>query len=84
MPIQQYQILVDEGEIMTPQDMYREAKEALETGTNMTLVIPKGFKRPPKFPRGELLCENFNGTRCYSYNPQKVLDWLKNMNLTSQ
>jgi hypothetical protein len=31
---------------------------------------------PPKFPRGELLCENHDGTRCYSYDPMRVLAWL--------
>ena len=75
---------MDEGEIMTPEEMYRGAKDSLEAGTNITLVIPKGFKRPPKFPRGEFLSENREGSRCYSYNPQKVLDWLKDMNLTSK
>ena len=47
----------------------------------MTLVKQKGVKMPPKFPRGELLCENFDGTRCYSYDPLKVLVWLSAMGL---
>ena len=34
---------------------------------------------PAKFPRGELLCENFDGSRCYAYNPLKVLAWLSAM-----
>lgn len=67
---------------MTPQDMERNAKEALNAGTNMVLVIPRGFKRPAKFPRGELICENSSGSRCYRYNPQKILDWLMDMDLT--
>jgi hypothetical protein len=47
----------------------------------MTLVRKKGQKMPPKFPRGELLCENFDGTRCFSYNPLKVLAWLSETGL---
>lgn len=66
---------------MTPQEMARSAEEAFEAGTNMTLVIPRGFRRPRKFPRGEFLCENFNGSRCYRYNPREVLEWLRAMNL---
>ena len=41
----------------------------------------KKTKLPPKFPRGRLLCENFDGTRCYSYEPLKVLAWLNMMGL---
>ena len=47
----------------------------------MTLVRRQGVKMPPKFPRGELLCENYDGTRCYSYDPLKVLAWLSAMGL---
>ncbi len=65
---------------MTPKELEQDAKEALAMGTNMTLVLPRPFKRPPKFPRGELLCtqETFN---VYSYDPLKILTWLKNNNL---
>ena len=51
---------------MTPESMAADAAGALAAGTNMTLVRRKGQKMPPKFPRGELLCENFDGSRCYS------------------
>ena len=61
---------------MTPEAMAADAAGALAAGTNMTLVRRKGQKMPPKFPRGELLCENFDGSRCYSYSPLKVLAWL--------
>lgn len=47
----------------------------------MTLVRRRGVKMPPKFPRGELLCENHDGTTCYSYDPLKVLAWLSAMGL---
>lgn len=66
---------------MTPEAMAADAAGALAAGTNMTLVRRKGQKMPPKFPRGELLCENFDGSRCYSYSPLKVLAWLSAMGL---
>lgn len=69
---------------MTPKDMERDAKEAVNEGTSMVLVIPRGFKKPPKFPRGEFLSENFDGSKCYKYDPKKVLGWLVDMNLTSK
>jgi hypothetical protein len=64
------------GRAMTPEAMAADATIALAAGTNMTLVRDRGVKMPPKFPRGELLCENHSGTRCYSYDPLKVLAWL--------
>lgn len=66
---------------MTPDAMAADAAAALAAGTNMTLVRGRGVKMPPKFPRGELLCENYDGTRCYSYDPLKVLAWLSAMGL---
>lgn len=66
---------------MKPEDMAVNAVAALASGTNMVLVRGRSMKMPPKFPRGELLCENFDGTRCYSYNPMKVLAWLGAMGL---
>jgi hypothetical protein len=61
---------------MTPQQMAEDAIQAINTNQRMSLVMPKGMKRPPKFPRGELLCENHNGFRVYSHDPEKVLAWL--------
>lgn len=66
---------------MTPEAMAADAAGALAAGTRMTLVRRRGVKMPPKFPRGELLCENFDGTKCYSYDPLKVLAWLSAMGL---
>ena len=66
---------------MTPESMAADAAGALAAGTRMTLVRRQGVKMPPKFPRGELLCENYDGTRCYSYDPLKVLAWLSAMGL---
>jgi hypothetical protein len=67
--------------MMTPEAMAADAAGALAAGTNMTLVRQRGVKMPPKFPRGELLCENFDGTRAYSYDPMKVMAWLSAMAL---
>lgn len=66
---------------MTPEEMAVDATAALAAGTSVTLVRRKGQKMPSKFPRGELLCENFDGSRCYSYSPMKVLTWLSAMQL---
>jgi hypothetical protein len=61
---------------MTPQEMAQQAADAVNAGRRMSLVRPKGMKMPPKFPRGELLCENHTGSRVYSYDPLRVLAWL--------
>lgn len=61
---------------MTPSQMAQEAAAAINAGTAMTLVLPKCFKRPPKFPRGELLCENSDGKNVYRFDPERVLAWL--------
>lgn len=61
---------------MSPETMAKEAAEAAQASQRMTMVLPKGFKRPPKFPRGELLCENHDGNRVYSFDPIRVLAWL--------
>ena len=66
---------------MTPEAMAADAAGALAAGTRMTLVRRCGVKMPPKFPRGELLCENHDGTKCYSYDPLRVLAWLSAMGL---
>ncbi|MDM7323222.1 MAG: hypothetical protein P3W87_008160 [Gammaproteobacteria bacterium] len=66
---------------MTPEEMALDAVSALAAGTRMTLVRRKGQKLPPKFPRGEWLCDNFDGSRIYSYDPIKVLAWLSAMGL---
>ena len=61
---------------MTPQQMEEDAIQAINNHQRMSLVMPKGMKRPPKFPKGELLCENHNGSRVYSHDPKKILAWL--------
>jgi hypothetical protein len=61
---------------MTPGQMAVEAVDAAAAGARLTLVRAKGARMPPKFPRGELLCEQHDGTRAYSYDPERVLAWL--------
>lgn len=68
---------------MTPAEMETSAVKALQAGTNITLVLPQGHKMPPKFPRGELLCESNNGSRCYSYDPVRILAWLSGSGLVT-
>jgi hypothetical protein len=43
----------------------------------MTLVLPKKGKRPPKFPRGELLCITPDGSCVRRYSIKRVLAWCK-------
>lgn len=40
------------------------------------LTTPKGWKRPPKFPRGKLAQVKEDGTRVWWFNAQNVLAWL--------
>jgi len=61
---------------MKPEDMAAEAVAAINAGSRMSMVFRKGQKRPPKFPRGELLCENYDGRHVYSFDPERVLAWL--------
>jgi len=61
---------------MSPKDMALAAADAINDGTRMTMVFRKGYKRPPKFPRGELLCENADGRNVYSFDPLSVMAWL--------
>lgn len=62
---------------MTPQQMAEDALAAMKAGTRMTLVRVRGKKLPKGFPRGELLCENSDGRNVYSYDPARVIAWLK-------
>lgn len=47
-----------------------------EAKANITLVTPKGFKPPPKFPRGYLLQVKDDGRRIWHYPATRVLAWL--------
>jgi len=61
---------------MTGAEMAADARAAIAAGTHMTLVRVRGRKMPPKWPRGELLCENHDGRNVYSYDPARILKWL--------
>jgi hypothetical protein len=65
---------------MTPDKMYADALGAIQYGTRVTLVFPRPFKRPPKFPRGELLCCH-EKSNVYSFDPKKIIKWLCENNL---
>ena len=62
---------------MNPEQMIKDAEEAISLNTRMTLVVPRPFKNKPKgFPNGELLCEQPR-SNVKSYDPKKVLAWMK-------
>lgn len=50
---------------------------AVLAGTTITLSLPKGARWPCKFPRGELLSVNHEGTRNVAFDPVKVLAWVQ-------
>lgn len=67
---------------MSPKQMYDAAIEVKErNGFGLPLVLPRGFKRPQGFPRGELLCQNSQGQRVYSFDPDKIINWIKKYKL---
>ena len=42
-------------------------------GDRITLVLPKGVSSRIKgFPRGELLCENYDGSRVFAFDAKRV------------
>ncbi len=67
---------------MTPEQLHKDAIEAKAQGAHVgvSLVFGKGQKRPPGFPRGELLCETEQG-RVYSFEPDRIIAWLEKNNL---
>jgi len=58
---------------MTCEEMAADARAAIAAGTRMSLVHARSLKMPPKWPRGELLCENHDGRNVYSYDPARIL-----------
>lgn len=66
---------------MTPEQLARDAMDAAAHGQRMTLTKMRGQKMPAGFPRGELLCENHDGRNVYSYDPEKVLAWMRKQGL---
>lgn len=63
---------------MSPDILYKKALEAKESeyGLGVVLVLPKKFKRPKGFPRGDFLSETEYGV-VYDFNADKILIWLK-------
>lgn len=47
---------------------------AAEAG--ITLTFPKGWKTPPKFPKGKLLQVKEDGVRIKSFSAVNILAWL--------
>lgn len=69
---------------MKIEELEQQAVNAINGGTQMTLVLPKPWKgRPRKFPKGKLMCEN-NGSNVYSFDPEKVLVFLAANGLASK
>ena len=71
---------------MTPEQMAGACNEVIasykEMGfpperANISLVTPKGFKRPAGFPRGHLLQVKENGDRVWHFNAERILAWLR-------
>jgi len=48
---------------------------------NITIVTPKRWKAPPKFPRGYLLQVKEDGSRISHYPATRVLTWLSSNNM---
>jgi hypothetical protein len=71
---------------MTPAEM-KEACTASLTGArelgldeskaSVSLVLPEGFKPPPRFPRGYLLQIKDDGSRLSSFPAKKLLTWVE-------
>ncbi len=62
---------------MTLEELRQATGEGISSANGkMTLVLPQGFKRPAKFPRGELLCENTDGRHVWMFDAWRILKWL--------
>lgn len=48
-----------------------------ESKASVSLVLPKGFKPPPRFPRGYLLQIKDDGSRLSSFPAEKLLAWVE-------
>ena len=70
---------------MLPEQMASDARNAIADGTRMTMTLRRGAtRRLPGFPRGKLLCESHDGRNVYSYDPTRVLAWLKKNGLIDE
>jgi hypothetical protein len=58
-------------------EMAANAVEEYNSNQNVSLILPRPWQQRPKgFPSGELLCEK-QGLAVYSYEPIKLLKWLR-------
>ncbi len=62
---------------MNIEQLAREAALAIRAGLGCHLVLPKNWKAPRGFPRGELLCVNSREERVVSFNPKRLLKWIE-------
>lgn len=71
---------------MRPTDMEKLCTDSINGGKEfgvpeercvLTLVTPKGWKAPPKFPRGYLLQVKDDGSRLWHFKSARVLQWLR-------
>jgi hypothetical protein len=61
---------------VTPDEMRSLCQQALAQGVDFApLIIPRGWKRPKGFPRGELLCVGPYGP-VYRFKASKLIAWL--------
>lgn len=64
---------------MKPAELAKQCVDAINFRGNqalITVVLPKGWKAPPKFPRRRLLMENSMGELVYRLSAMNVLAWL--------
>lgn len=70
---------------MSPAEMREACENSLrwsrelgreDTDASVSLVLPKGFKPPPKFPRGYLLQVKDDGSTLKSFPAVKLISWL--------
>ena len=70
---------------MQPGDLAAQCAKAINWHTQngwpmehatITIVLPRRWKAPPKFPKRELLCENSKSESVYSLSAVDVLAWL--------
>lgn len=66
---------------MTPEQLAKDAEEAIADGTNVVLTRKRGAKLPHGFPRGTLLSEEHDGRLVYAYDPRRVIEWLRDNGL---
>jgi len=71
---------------MTPTEMKEACNASLagarefgleESMASVTLVLPKGFKPPARFPRGYLLQVKNDGSRLRCFPAKKLMAWIK-------